>query len=145
MKLTREMLPQDVLDHLPDEVEDTQIPFWWAAFERGRGAMKGATKLQPSPTPAIPAPDISLMKPLDLGSNYGDPEPEEERGVVDDLVPYAKGWHPTLNDELFINVCKTHPELQGWLRRGKLPGQRIMEGIIHDLVVKTKGILLDDS
>ena len=144
LRLTREMLPEDVLIHLPDEVDDTQIPFWWAAFERGRASTRTSSRRQASPTPAIPAPDMDLSKPLDLGSDYGD-SPDQGQGLLVELIEYAKGWHPNLNEELFTHACKTYPEIQGWLRGRKLPGQRVMQGVIEEMIIKTKGKLLDES
>ena len=67
--ITREHLPAHVQEHVPGDLEDAQVPFWWAAFSKGWEAA-----LQPQHTPDHDhgPPIEELQASMTTEANYGD-------------------------------------------------------------------------
>lgn len=71
--ITRDHLPPHVQAHLPEDLDDTQLAFWWAAFSKGFEAAAATPRHTPDldlgPTGA------ELQATMTTEANYGEPEP----------------------------------------------------------------------
>ena len=81
--ISKDHLPPDVQPHVPDDLEDGQLAFWWAAFAKGVSSVEGARpRYEPEHDYRMP-PAIDMLKAAKVEDNYGD-DPVE--ATADEIV-----------------------------------------------------------
>ena len=139
MRLTRSMLPSPARDLVPDEVSDTQLAFWWAAFELGRSAAGAGAPNAPGSMDLAAgsgtAARIDLAVVQDDQANQDDQvEPEWVESVIAYGVGRAPGADPMVIDQLLRQDAKVSP----WIETGDLPSERVWTMVVDGVLERAK-------
>ena len=95
VRLTKKMLPPHVQEYVPDDLQDSDLPLWYAAFETGRHAATEAVTSRPKPRPERVRIDPQLPPPTELiPANYDD---DDEDSTLDALLDYARQHRPQID------------------------------------------------
>ena len=127
MRLTRSMLPHPARDLVPAEVSDSQLAFWWAAFELGRSAAGSVAAAAINPAAASAAQVIDGDGD-DLVID-GDPD------WVDMVVDYAIHRAPAADPVAVADLIKGDRAVVEWIEQRNLPSERVwtmsIDGILE--------------
>ena len=136
VRLTKKMLPPHVQEYVPDDLQDNDLPLWYAAFETGRASVEPLYTKERRITPPVEE------MPITTEANYGDPEPivgheePDEDSVFSDLLDYVKNQHPVIDVALFAEVARKEPEIDNWIKNKSLPSGRLIAMVIESVVEK---------
>ena len=135
--LTKAMLPPSVRDYVPEDLQDRDLPLWYAAFETGRQAAQQADTY-PLPAPKAKAerirPAAALPEtPVPGPANYDDP-PEDEDSTLDALLNYAAQSRPQIDPAKLASIAPKHDEIGKWLQAHSLPSGRLIDMMLDSLV-----------
>ena len=151
--LTKAMLPPSVRDYVPEDLQDRDLPLWYAAFETGRQAAATAdTYPLPAPAPhalanqgslpgAQTAPKAERIRPAAAlpetpvpgPANYDDP-PEDEDSTLDALLNYAAQSRPQIDPAKLASIAPKHDEIGKWIKAHSLPSGRLIDMMLDSLV-----------
>lgn len=161
--LTRQMLPPDAQTYIPEELQDRDLPLWFAAFECGRRA--AAPPLSPtlSPSPqtttcqcggqkVISEPEqvrevVKWANPPEQ-ANYGDPitpvpvsvpvsppaEEADEDSTLTALIAHAGIYRPHIDPAILAQVAPAHDEIGNWIKTCQLPSARLIDMVLDGLI-----------
>ena len=135
--LTKAMLPPSVRDYVPEDLQDRDLPLWYAAFETGRQAAQQADTY-PLPAPKAKAerirPAAALPEtPVPGPANYDDP-PEDEASPLDALLHSAAQSRPQIDPAKLASIAPKHDEIGKWLQAHSLPSGRLIDMMLDGLL-----------
>tara|TARA_R100001594_G_scaffold85544_2_gene120002 strand:- start:9805 stop:10356 length:552 start_codon:yes stop_codon:yes gene_type:complete len=135
--LTKAMLPPSVRDYVPEDLQDRDLPLWYAAFETGRQAAQQADTY-PLPAPKAKAerirPAAALPEtPVPAPANYDDP-PEDEDSTLDALLNYAAQSRPQIDPAKLASIAPKHDEIGKWIKAHSLPSGRLIDMMLDGLL-----------
>ena len=136
VRLTKKMLPPHVQEYVPDDLQDSDLPLWYAAFETGRASVEPLHIKERRITPSV------KEMPITTEANYGDPEPvvgqkePDEDSVFSELLDYVNSNHPVIDIRLFAELARKEKEINNWIKNKSLPSGRLMNMVIDSLVEK---------
>ena len=133
--LTKAMLPPSVRDYVPEDLQDRDLPLWYAAFETGRQAAATAdTYPLPAPKAERIRPAAALPEtPVPGPANYDDP-PEDEDSTLDALLNYAAQSRPQIDPAKLASIAPKHDEIGKWIKAHSLPSGRLIDMMLDSLV-----------
>lgn len=148
--LTRQMLPPDAQTYVPEELQDRDLPLWFAAFECGRRAanVPASTSCRCGAKKSMPEPEqieevVKWADPPEQ-ANYGDPIPpeEDEDTTLSALIAHAGMSKPHIDPAALAQLAPSHDEISGWIKACKLPSGRLVDMVLDGLVeARGKSIL----
>ena len=146
--ISKDHLPPDVQPHVPDDLEDGQLAFWWAAFAKGVASVEESRpRYEPEHDYRMP-PAVDMLKAAKAEDNYGD-DPmeataEETVGRVNLLMGIAKALAPDA-DESTLDRVLVQDDAVVKFRDGEGPrDQRLMENLVAGVLTRAK-IIKEDN
>jgi hypothetical protein len=130
------MLPPHVQEYVPDDLQDSDLPLWYAAFETGRASVEPLHVKERRITPPVEE------MPVTTEVNYGDPEPfveqkgPDEDSVFSELLDFVKNNHPVIDVALFAEVARKEKEINSWIKNKSLPSGRLISMMVESVVEK---------
>ena len=135
MRLTRSMLPQPARDLVPDEVTDSQLAFWWAAFELGRSAAAAALDPAAGFATAAGIDGAPGLQTVDQGDQVDDQvEPE----WVDHVIAYAASRAPGADQDALGQLLRTDDQVGAWIERDELPSDRVWTMVVDGVLERAR-------
>ena len=133
--LTQAMLPPSVRDFVPEDLQDRDLPLWYAAFETGRQAATTTPVPGPTPAPAQRSRPTPERPPPEapIPANYGD-DVDDEDSTLDALLNYAKQSRPQIDPGKLASIAPNHQEIGQWIKDKSLPSGRLMDMMLDSLV-----------
>ena len=130
MRLTRSMLPSPARDLVPDEVSDSQLAFWWAAFELGRSAAT-ANPAAGSRVAAVTDPAADQLNQVDQ-VNQDDTQGEPE--WIDSVIAYGCGRAPGADPAAVEQLLRGDAKVSPWIEAGALPSERVWTMVVDGVL-----------
>ena len=145
LQIAREHLPPHVQEHVPEDLEDALLPFWWAAFARGWEAA-----LQPTHVPDLDLgpPVADLRESMTTEANYGDDPIEHTADVVVERTNLAMSMGaaaaPAVDLERLEQALWADQALADWRDGHGGTEQRALEAMVLRALEAAKLIKKDD-
>lgn len=142
------MIPAGDRPHIPDDLDDKDLAFWWAAFRTGREAEAAqrlgpmpAKRDRPAPTNGKIGPDEALRRANAAalpGDGYA-PIEEGESTWISEMIDTARRTlaphHPI---EAVESALRAHPEVAKWIANDSPPSGRAMQMLVAKALEKAR-------
>ncbi len=135
MRLTRSMLPQPARGLVPDEVTDSQLAFWWAAFELGRSSAAAALDPAAGFATAAAVDGVPGLQTDDQGDQVDD---QVEPDWVEHVIAYAVDRVPGANQDALGQLLRTDDQVSAWIERDELPSERVWTMVVDGVLERAR-------
>tara|TARA_Y100001963_G_scaffold27397_1_gene37326 strand:- start:3628 stop:4041 length:414 start_codon:yes stop_codon:yes gene_type:complete len=126
------MLPQPARGLVPDEVTDSQLAFWWAAFELGRSSAAAALDPAAGFATAAAVDGVPGLQTVDQDGDQGEPD------WVEHVIAYAVDRVPGANQDALGQLLRTDDQVSAWIERDELPSERVWTMVVDGVLERAR-------